>query len=121
VRIKIDENLPAELVELLAARGIDADSSTEEGLAGRPDDDIWRAAQNADRLLITQDLDFSDVRRFQPGTHAGLVLDRLHEPSRKRLIERTCQLFDSVEANTWQGCFVVVTDHKYRVRRPPDP
>ena len=28
-------------------------------------------------ILITQDLDFSDIRKFQPGTHYGIVVVRL--------------------------------------------
>jgi predicted nuclease of predicted toxin-antitoxin system len=34
----------------------------EEGLVGSDDHEIWEATQNAGRFLITQDLDFSDVR-----------------------------------------------------------
>lgn len=76
MRLKIDENLPEELVELLSARGFDTDSANSEGLTGRGDLAIWTAAQAAGRLLVTQDLDFSDARRFIPGTHAGVVLLR---------------------------------------------
>jgi len=57
-------------------------------LAGRNDDEVWEAAQAANRFLITQDLDFSDVRRFTPGTHAGLLLVRLAHPGRNALVVR---------------------------------
>lgn len=52
----------------------DVDSVMYEGLRGRPDPDVWKDAQAAGRLLMTQDLDFSDIRQFLPGTHAGLLL-----------------------------------------------
>jgi predicted nuclease of predicted toxin-antitoxin system len=52
------ENLPAELVRLLTALGHDTDTVPQEGLAGRPDTDIWAAAQTAERFLITQDRTF---------------------------------------------------------------
>ena len=32
---------------------------------------------------LTQDLDFSDVRQFRPGTRAGLMLVRLQQPGRR--------------------------------------
>lgn len=71
MKVKLDENLSARLVRVLAELGHDADTVPQEGLAGRPDVGIWAAAQTAERFLITQDLDFSDIRRFAPGTHQG--------------------------------------------------
>ncbi len=68
MKIELDENLPAGLVESLAALGHDVDSVPQEALAGQPDSKVWDAAQEAQRFLVTQDLDFSDVRRFAPGT-----------------------------------------------------
>lgn len=56
---------------MLSRLGYDADTVIEEGLAAENDDAVWRAAQQAGRLLVTQDLDFSDIRKFQPGTHCG--------------------------------------------------
>jgi predicted nuclease of predicted toxin-antitoxin system len=73
VRIKLDENLPAALVPLLAALGHDVDTAPAEGIAGEDDGVVWRAAQADGRLLVTQDLDFSDARKYAPGTHHGLA------------------------------------------------
>lgn len=36
----------------------------QERLIGHADQEIWQAAQKESRFLITQDLDFSDSRRF---------------------------------------------------------
>jgi predicted nuclease of predicted toxin-antitoxin system len=118
VRIKLDENLPAALVGILAAAGHDVDSVPSEGLAGQQDPVVWRAAQDASRFFITQDLDFSDIRRYQPGTHHGLLVVRLAEPSRSRLIERVRHLFVTESVATWRRCFVIVTDRKIRIRWP---
>ena len=60
----------------------------DEGIAGRDDDVIWRAVQHSGRFLVTQDLDFSDVRKYQPGTHCGLRLVRLTVPGRQALLNR---------------------------------
>ena len=118
MKIKLDENLPATLVEILAAAGHDVDTAPQEGLAGRSDPEVWQASQTALRFFITQDLDFSDIRRYQPGTHHGLLLVRLAEPSRRGLIERLQHLFATEAIETWERCFVVVTDRKIRIRRP---
>jgi predicted nuclease of predicted toxin-antitoxin system len=87
-------------------------------LAGREDPEIWAAAQAAGSFLITQDLDFSDLRRFTPGTHHGLLLVRLRVPGREALVRRIQALFETEPVETWKRTFVLVTDHKLRVRRP---
>jgi len=77
MQIKLDENMPAGLAAMLASFGHDVDTVPEEGLSGKPDLDVWASAQRGERFFITQDLDFSDIRLFVPGSHHGLLLVRL--------------------------------------------
>ena len=83
MRIKLDENLPTELVDALGRLGHDTDTVPQEGMAGYADDRLWPAVSAASRFFVTQDLDFSDVRRFVPGTrtqpipsHPGLSQEK---------------------------------------------
>ena len=117
MRIKLDENLPAGLVPLLAALGHEVDTVTVEGIGGEDDDVVWRAAQADGRFLMTQDLDFSDSRRYAPGTHHGLLLVRLPQPGRIALQDRIASLFRTEAVDTWSGCLVTATHRKVRVRR----
>jgi len=66
MRIKLDEDLPIGLSPLLGKLSHDVSTVRDEGLDVRPDSDIWQAAQREARFLITQDLDFSDLRTFVP-------------------------------------------------------
>lgn len=118
MKLKLDENLPEALVAELASLGHDVDNVRREGLAGKDDPTVWQAAQEGARFLITQDLDFSDARRFAPGTHHGLLLVRLHNPGRKALPARLTELFRTGEVESWARCFVVPTEHKLRILRP---
>lgn len=96
----------------------DIHTAVDEGLSGASDDEIFAAAQTEGRLLVTQDLDFADMRRFLPGTHAGVILLRLRSPSRAKLGERMLHVFQHEDLESWSRCFVVVTDAKIRVHRP---
>jgi predicted nuclease of predicted toxin-antitoxin system len=116
MKINLDENLPTRLAGILVAHGHDVHTVSEEDLAGRPDADIWQAVIEEGRFLITQDLDFSDIRRFAPGTHAGLLLLRLREPGAGALLAAVETIATDIAA--WAGCFVVVTENKLRVKRP---
>lgn len=118
MKLKLDENLPESLLSELSALGHDVDNVRLEGLGGQSDPNIWRAAQREERFLITQDLDFSDVREFKPGTHHGLMLVRLRVPGRRALAARISEAFRTAEAGSWSRCFILLTDSKLRVHSP---
>lgn len=118
MKIKLDENLPSVLALDLRVLGHDVETVREEGLEGEDDAPIWQAAQHEERFLITQDLDFSDTRKFAPGSHQGLLLVRLHDPGRMALRAIVQHIFVSERVTDWAGCFVVATDRKIRIIRP---
>ena len=118
MRIKLDENLPVTLAPLLSVLGHDVDTVPEEQLQGRHDPVIWQAAQDAERFLVTQDMDFSDIRQFRPGTHPGILLLRLRTPGRTALTARLVSIFQTEDVESWSSCFVVATERKIRVVRP---
>jgi predicted nuclease of predicted toxin-antitoxin system len=71
----------------LAVLGFDVDTVLDEGLSGHADDSVWAAAQREQRFLVTQDLDFSDSRRFAPRTHAGILIVRLPDSEQWRVAD----------------------------------
>ena len=118
MKIKLDENMPAALADSLRELGHDVHTVPEEGLAGAVDPMIWSAAQREARFLITQDLDFSNIMQFAPGTHNGILLVRLRAPGRMALTQAVTRLFATEPVGDWPGCFVVLTERKLRIHRP---
>jgi len=118
VKIKLDENIPAGLIESLSNLGHDVDSVPLEGMEGEADDVVWRATTKENRFFITQDLDFSDIRKYQPGKHPGVLVVRLRQPGRTALIRCIVDVFRNEDVPKLTGCFVVLTERKLRVRRP---
>jgi predicted nuclease of predicted toxin-antitoxin system len=72
MKIKLDENLPDGLAVVLNDLGHDTQTVRDEDLTGREDFVLWGVVQREGRFLITQDLDFSDARKFSLGTHFGI-------------------------------------------------
>jgi len=75
--VKLDENLGRSHVEFLRQCGYEADRVHDQGLSGASDERVWDRVVAEGRFLITLDLDFSDLRRFPPGSHPGILLIRL--------------------------------------------
>jgi predicted nuclease of predicted toxin-antitoxin system len=117
VRVKLDENLPKRLVSVLIDLGHDVDTVVGEGLKGAKDEVLWPAVQKAGRFLITKDLEFSDARRYPPGTHRGILVFRLSDDRSRVVALRLELVFRAESVEAWGGCLVIVTDHKVRVRR----
>ena len=72
LRFKLDENLPQRVKPALLALGHDVETVLSEGMAGDADPKIIGACVAERRILITLDLDFSDIRIYPPRTHAGI-------------------------------------------------
>jgi predicted nuclease of predicted toxin-antitoxin system len=72
VKFKLDENLPELVREALNELGHDAHTAADEQLSGASDQTLLQACRTEGRILITLDLDFSDIRAYPPGTYPGI-------------------------------------------------
>ncbi len=67
MKVKLDENMPADLATLLVKGGHDVHGVLDESLGGSADSVIVEAARREERILMTFDTDFADVRHYHPG------------------------------------------------------
>lgn len=86
MRIKIDENLPAEYAALLREAGFGADTVADEGLSGADDSVISEHCRADGRVLVTLDLGFSDIRSYPPQDQPGIVVIRSKAQDKIKLI-----------------------------------
>jgi predicted nuclease of predicted toxin-antitoxin system len=71
-RFKLDENLPRDAKALFQDAGHDVETVLDESLGGEPDSTLFDACQREERILVTLDLDFADIRQYPPEHHSGL-------------------------------------------------
>ncbi|WP_199326658.1 DUF5615 family PIN-like protein [Nostoc sp. FACHB-888] len=115
--VKLDENMAQTHVEFLQQAGYNADRVTDEGLSGADDETVWEQVCAEERFFITLDLDFSDVRRFLPGTHPGILLVRSRNRSRQKVLEILSRVVQEQPLEKLKGCLVVADDIQTRIRR----
>ena len=119
IKLKLDENLSVHLKGILSRMGYNVRTAGEEELLGRPDIEIAAAARKEERVLLTLDLEFGDLRKHPPSNHPGIVLFRprsLGPLTVNRFIEG---FLKSANLEDFPGCIIVVDPSKVRVRRPP--
>jgi predicted nuclease of predicted toxin-antitoxin system len=118
MKVKLDENLGRTPQRLLGQQGHDAENVYDEDLSGAPDPEVWEAAQEEGRLLVTLDTDFSDVRQHPPGTHGGILLLRPRSQGREAATALLRRVLDAHPLATLRGCLAVATEGRVRIRRP---
>jgi predicted nuclease of predicted toxin-antitoxin system len=118
MKLKLDENLSRHLKPVLTGLGHDVLTAADEGLLSHPDVEVAAYSASEDRILLTLDIEFADLRKYPPGSHPGIVLFRpvsLGPLSVNRFVERFVR---STDLSALSGCVAVVEPQGIRVRQP---
>ena len=118
MNLKLDENLSRHLKSGVAALGHEVQTAEEEGLLSQPDHVVFTACKREGRLRLTLDLDFSDIRKYPPGTHPGILLFRPKNNGIQAVGEFVMAFLSRQDLAEMAGCLVVVDPDRIRVRRP---
>ena len=118
MRIKVDEDLPRAVVQMLRERGHDALGVLEQGMGGWKDLALWQSVQAEGRFLITADKGFADIRVYRPGTHAGVLLLRPDQDGIRPTLSLLQRVLANYDLEDLRGTVAVATSRGLRVRRP---
>ncbi len=116
MKIKVDEDLPNKVVQLLREQGYHAVSVIEQEMGGFKDTDLWPRVQAEQRFLITADKGFADIRVYQPGTHCGVLLLRPDKDGIRPILSLLEQVLKSCNLNELNRTVTVVTPRGIRIR-----
>ena len=118
MKLKLDENLSRHLKPVLSALGHDARTAADEGLLSRPDSEIARAARDENRILLTLDVEFADLRKYPPGSHPGVILFWPFSLSPVSVNQFIADFIQHTDLDTLASCVAVVDPVHTRVRSP---
>jgi predicted nuclease of predicted toxin-antitoxin system len=116
VKVKLDENLPAELKEPFLKAGHSVETVVEQGLGGKSDDEIFSVCRKENLTLVTLDMDFSDIRKYQPQTHDGIIVLRFASQDREHVVENVERFIPKLEEEPLIGKLWIVEESRVRIR-----
>jgi predicted nuclease of predicted toxin-antitoxin system len=116
MKFKIDQNLPIEAADLLTAAGHDALTVYQQSLGGASDERIVEFCKKEDRILITADLDLSDIRRYPPSQAPGFMLLRTPRQSKDALLELLAKAIPMLAQRPINGRLWIVEPNRLRIR-----
>ena len=90
----------------LRAAGYDAMTVLEQSMGGEPDPNVYRVCQVEERVLVTLDLDFADIRSYPPRSSAGIIVLRFARQEKFYVLEnfdRVIQLLgqEMIDRRLW--------------------
>ena len=116
MKVKLDENLPAELIDDLRAAGHEADTLGDEGVTGAADAVVLDRVRQDRRVLFTLDKGITDIRAYPPEQHAGIVLFQPARMGRGTTLAFARRHLPAILKLGLAGHLVVVTDRALRDR-----
>jgi predicted nuclease of predicted toxin-antitoxin system len=103
VKFKIDENIPVEAAEIPRNSGFVADTVADEGLSGSDDETVAARSRSEDRVLVTLDLDFANIRAYAPGEHSGIIVLRLQRQDKQTVLSYVRRLATALANHSPHG------------------
>ena len=113
---KIDENLPVDVKLLFEAAGHDAKTVIDESLQGASDKKIIDVCRSEERVLITLDTDFSDIRAYPPEEVSGVIILRPSSQGKVKILEILRRALPVLEREVLTRHLIIVEDSRIRVR-----
>jgi len=118
LRFKIDENLPIEIADLLGEAGYEAETVWSEQIQGFSDIEILELCQNENRVIVTLDMDFSDIRKYKPEDYQGIILLRIASQSKQSVINLFKKIIPNLGCYDLIGHLWIVQKDRIRIRGP---
>jgi predicted nuclease of predicted toxin-antitoxin system len=116
MRFKVDENLPREVCDLLNRAGHDAISVGQQGLGGGDDARLYRLCQDERRALLTLDVDFANVRAYDPKSSPGIIVLRLARQDKLRALDAVASTLPLLEREPLEKRLWIVEEGRIRIR-----
>ena len=116
MKFKTDENLPLDVTNMIKRLGHDCLSVRDQNLGGCSDVELIEICSSENRILVTLDLDFSDIRRYAPNNYAGIIVIRDAIQTIPRLIELTSRAIFLLQTEPIVGLLWIVEESQVRIR-----
>ncbi len=117
MNFKVDENLPVEAASIFREQGFGAETVWDESLSGAADEAIASSVRAENRILVTLDLDFSNIRAYPPGEYAGIIVLRLKTQDKATVLSYIRRTATALQERTPDGELWIVQHDRIRFRQ----
>jgi predicted nuclease of predicted toxin-antitoxin system len=117
VKFKLDENVPWILKKLIESVGNhQVDSVFHENLMGIDDIKLVSLCKKEERILITQDSDFTNIHIFPDDCHCGIILIKNKTQGKKAIQKLFSDFLKSFNLDTVKNNLIIIESNQYKIR-----
>jgi predicted nuclease of predicted toxin-antitoxin system len=106
-------------VRALKEEGYDAVHLSEQGLIRMPDGEIMTKAKQESRIVLTFDLDFTDLLAANKENLPSVIIFRVKNTLPNFITSKLLTVLFECQVNLLDGAIIIVEDYRYRVRNLP--
>ena len=119
MRFLADMGVSMRVVSWLREQGHDAVHLSDQGLQRLPNGEIFEKASEEGRVVLTFDLDFSEIAALTGGATTSVITFRLRNTLAVHVIKRLEAVLAASTPSLESGAVVSVEDGRHRVRNLP--
>ena len=116
MRFKVDENLPDELALLFRENGWDATTVVDQNIGGALDPRVAEVCDAEDRILVTFDVGFANIRAYPPARHPGFIVFRLARQDKPHVLRVSAHVIAKLRDRGLHNELWVVDEGRIRIR-----
>lgn len=117
MKLFADESVWEITREFVRQLGHDLATVEERGLAGASDEVVLAQALAEDRVLMSRDLDFSNILLYPPANHWGIIVLRIKPHTTEAVHRILASVLIYFNQESIQQTLVIVDHNKFRERR----
>ncbi len=116
MKFKVDENLPEELTQLLRDGGWDSTSVDEQRLGGAKDAQLVQVCAAEQRIPVTFDRGFANLKLYGRAGLPGIVVFRLKRQDKPHVLEMSGRFIEELRRREIRGELWIVHENRIRIR-----
>jgi predicted nuclease of predicted toxin-antitoxin system len=117
MKLLLDQDVYGLTVRFLIEVGYDILTLAQLDMSQAPDEEVLKAAQSQNRILITRDRDYGNLI-FVKGLGSGVIYLRMQPNTLAAVHSELLRVLELYAEADLIGSFVVVEADKHRFRRP---
>lgn len=117
MRLEIDENMPASSSRVLTRHGHDVETVYQEQLVGAPDARLASVCRDENRILISLDLDFANIRAYPPSEYPGIIVLRPRTQSAIAVNNLVDEFLRAAHSEDPRGALWVIEPGRIRISK----
>jgi predicted nuclease of predicted toxin-antitoxin system len=113
----LDQNMPNQILKALRQWGYTVSLLAEHISPEADDPDVLALALQLDAVLLTCDLDFSDIRIYPPDHHQGIIVFRYRVGEEAQVLATLKSALNDLYRNELRQTLVIIEATRYRLRQ----